>query len=218
MADAKKNIELPEAGVSQELDNFELWVVENRKKIVVVSAILIVVIATGVCTWRWFKNAENRSREAFGKAVTAEQIEAALKDYSKGPAAAAARVRLADEYARKKDYAKSASVLMDAVKDSTADIVIRSRAEINAGRYFELAGKDADAINAYTSVANNAAYQESTRAEAAYCLGCLYTAKKDTVKARDAFKRAIVSNPTSQTTVYWSQLAGRAMDRLPAGK
>ena len=32
MAD-KKNIELPEAGVSQELDNFELWVVENRKKI-----------------------------------------------------------------------------------------------------------------------------------------------------------------------------------------
>ena len=62
MAD-KKNIELPEAGVSQELDNFELWVVENRKKIVVVSAILVVVIATGVCTWRWFKNAENRSRD-----------------------------------------------------------------------------------------------------------------------------------------------------------
>ena len=41
---------------------------------------------------------------------------------------------------------------------------------------------------------------------------------KDNAKARDAFKRAIVSNPTSQTTVYWSQLAGRAMDRLPAGK
>ena len=104
MADGKKNIDLPEAGVSQELDNFELWVVENRKKILVVSAILVVVIATGVCTWKWFKNAENRSREAFGKAVTMEQIEATLKKYSEGPAAAAARVRLAEEYAKKKDY------------------------------------------------------------------------------------------------------------------
>ena len=218
MADGKKNIDLPEAGVSQELDNFELWVVENRKKILVVSAILVVVIATGVCTWKWFKNAENRSREAFGKAVTMEQIEATLKKYSEGPAAAAARVRLAEEYAKKKDYEKAAAVLGDVVKDSTADIFLRSRAEINAGRYYELAGKDAEAVKAYSSVANNAAYQESTRAEAAYCLGCFYVAKKDNAKARDAFKRAIVSNPTSQTTVYWSQLAGRAMDRLPAGK
>ena len=82
----------------------------------------------------------------------------------------------------------------------------------------EKAKKDAEAVKAYTAAANNAAYQESTRAEAAYCLGCFYVAKKDNAKARDAFKRAIVSNPTSQTTVYWSQLAGRAMDRLPAGK
>ena len=36
MADNEKkvtNIDLPEAGVAQELDNFELWVVEHRKKI-----------------------------------------------------------------------------------------------------------------------------------------------------------------------------------------
>ena len=76
----------------------------------------------------------------------------------------------------------------------------------------------AEAEKAYTSAANNAAYQEPVRAEAAYLLGCLYVAKNDNEKAQAAFKRAIISNPTSQTTAYWSQLASRAMDRLPAGK
>ena len=76
----------------------------------------------------------------------------------------------------------------------------------------------AEAEKAYTAAANNAAYQEAVRAEASYLLGCLYVAKNDTAKAQAAFKRAMVSKPTSQTTAYWSQLASRAMDRLPAGK
>lgn len=213
-----KNIEAPEAGVAQELDNFELWVVENRKKIVVISAVLVVVIATGVCLWKWHKGAENRSREAFAKAVTVEQIESALKKYSEGPAAAGARLRLADKYNEKKDYAKAAAVLSEVVKDQTADLYIRSRAEVNAGRFYESAKNLAEAEKAYSSAANNAAYQEAVRAEASYLLGCLYAAKNDNAKARAAFKRAVVSKPTSQTTEYWSQLASRAMDRLPAGK
>ena len=58
MADNKKqNIDMPDGGVSQELDNFELWVVENRKRILVVSAILVVVIAAAICTWKWYKGA-----------------------------------------------------------------------------------------------------------------------------------------------------------------
>ena len=69
-----------------------------------------------------------------------------------------------------------------------------------------------------SAAANNAAYQEATRAEAAYCLGCLYVAKKDYAKAKEAFKRAIVSNPTGQVTPYWSERAKRSLDRLPAGK
>ena len=221
MADNEKkvtNIDHPEAGVAQELDNFELWVVEHRKKIVVAAAILVVVIATGVCLWKWYKGAENRSRDAFAKAVTVEQIEATLQKYSKGPAAAGARLRLADKYNAKKDYAKAAAILAEIVKDQTADLYVRARAEVNAGRYYELANNAAEAEKAYTAAANNAAYQEAVRAEASYLLGCLYAAKNDTAKAQAAFKRAMVSKPTSQTTVYWSQLASRAMDRLPAGK
>ena len=221
MADNEKkvtNIDLPEAGVAQELDNFELWVVEHRKKIVVAAAILVVVIATGVCLWKWSKGAENRSRDAFAKAVTVEQIEATLQKYSKGPAAAGARLRLADKYNAKKDYAKAAAILAEIVKDQTADLYVRARAEVNAGRYYELANNAAEAEKAYTAAANNAAYQEAVRAEASYLLGCLYAAKNDTAKAQASFKRAMVSKPTSQTTVYWSQLASRAMDRLPAGK
>lgn len=213
-----KNIEAPEAGVAQELDNFELWVVENRKMIVVVSAILVIVIATGICLWKWYKGAEDRSREAFAKAVSVEQIETALKKYDKGPAAAGARLRLAKLYNDKKEYAKAAAVLADVVKDQTVDAYIRGRAEVNAGRYFELAKNLAEAEKAYSSAANNVAYQEPVRAEAAYLLGCLYAAKKDYPKAQSAFKRAVVSKPTSQATMFWSQLATRAMDRLPAGK
>ena len=213
-----KNIDIPEAGVSQELDNFELWVVEHRKKILVVSAILVVVIATGICLWRWHKGAENRSREAFAKAVTAEQIEAALKKHPKGPAASGVRLRLAEKYNAKKEYAKAAAVLSEVVKDQTADLYVRSRAEVNAGRYYELAKNVAEAEKAYASAANNAAYQEPVRAEAAYLLGCLYVAKNDTAKAQASFKRAMVAKPTYQATVVWSQLAARAMDRLSAGK
>lgn len=219
MADEnKKNIEMPDGGVSQELDNFELWVVEHRKGIMITAAILAVVIAAGVCGWKWYKGAEDRSRAAFEKASTAAELEANLKKYSKGPAAGNARIRLAKEYENAKQYDKAAAVLMEVVKDTTVDILVRSRAELNAGRYFELAKKDAEAINAYTAVANNAAYQESTRAEASYCLGCLYAVKKDTAKAQAAFKRAVVTNPTQQVTQAWSQKATLALDRLSAGK
>ena len=219
MADNKKqNIDMPDGGVSQELDNFELWVVENRKRILVVSAILVVVIAAAICTWKWYKGAEDRSRTAFAQATTQEQIESALKKYSKGPAAAGARVRLAEIYGKAKAYDKAAATLSEIVKDPTVDLLVRGGAEVTAGRYFENAKKEAEAIKAYTAAANNAAYQESTRVEAAYCLGCLYTQKKDFAKARDAFKRAVVTNPTSQVSDIWSKLAQRALDRLPAGK
>ena len=52
---------------------------------------------------------------------------------------------------------------------------------MNFVKYFEYAKKDAEAINAYTAAANNAAYQEATRAEAAafLCRFCEYHEEED---------------------------------------
>lgn len=215
---AKKNIDIPEEGMAQELDNFEVWVVENRKKIVVWSIILIIVIAAGTCIWMWYKGAEERSRNAYYKAGTVEQLEAAVKEHTKGPAAGGGKLRLAEKYAEKKEYAKAADVLSGVVQDTTVHVYVRARAEINAGRYYELAKKDAEAEKAYSAAANNAAYQEAVRAEAAYLLGCLYVSRKDNEKALAAFKRAVVEKPTSQATAHWSSLASKSIDRLSAGK
>ena len=214
----KKNIDIPEEGMAQGLDNFEVWVVENRKKIIIGSIILIVVVAAGICTWLWYKGAEERSRKAYYKAATIEQLEAAAKKHPKGPAAGGGKLRLAEKYGEKKEYAKAAEVLSSVVKDTTVNIYVRARAEVNAGRYYEQAKNIAEAEKAYTSVANNAAYQEAVRAEASYLLGCLYVSKKENAKALAAFKRAVVEKPTSQATLYWSSLASKSMDRLSAGK
>ena len=215
----KKNIDIPvETGVSQELDNFELWVVENSKKLMVFSGILIVVIAVGASIWNWQNETEARSRAAFAGAEKIEQIEQALKEHAKGPAATAARIKLARLYSADKKYTEAAKILETVAQDAEADAFLRSRAAVEAAGNYELAGKVDEAIKAYAAVFDNALTDETVRVEAAYAQGRLLAAKKDYAGASLAFKRAIVANPGSQTVAFWSQLAGRALDRLPAGK
>ena len=214
----KKNIDIPEAGVSQELDNFELWVVQNSKKLIVFSIVLIVVVAVGASIWNWQEGKEARSRAAFAAAKTIEDIETALTEHAKGPAATAARLRLARLYTADKKYDKAAEILKSVAADPEADAFLRSRAAVEAAGNYELAGKTDEAIKEYASVAENALTDETVRQEAAYAQGRLLAAKKDYAGASLAFKRAIAANPGSQASAFWSQLAGRALDRLPAGK
>lgn len=218
MAD-NKNVEIPaEASVSQELDRFEAWVIENSKKILIGSGVIVVVVAIVASIWMWVDGAEGRSRKAFAAAVTQEQIENTLKKFDKGPAAAEARVRLARILAKNKNYVKAAALLEQVANDPEAISFLRGRAAVDAAGNYELAGKAAEAEKAYAAAADNTAFDEAVRVEAAYGQGRLLAAKKDYAGARLAFKRAAVKNPANKSVSFWSGLAGRAMDRLPAGK
>ena len=215
----KKNIDIPaQADVSQELDNFEAWVIENSKKILIGSVILVVVVAVAVSVWKWIDGAEDRSRTAFASAASLEQIETTLEKFPKGPAAAEARIRLARMYAKAKDYTKAAATLEAVVNDTDAAIFLRGRAALDAAGNLELAGKSAEAIKVLASAADNTAFDEAIRVEAAYHQGRLFAAAKDYAAAKMAFKRAAVKNSTNKSVSFWSGLASRAMDRLPAGK
>ena len=215
----KKNIDVPaENGVSQELDRFEAWVVGNSKKIMICSGILVVVIVVAVSVWSWVKGAEDRSRQAFASATTQEQIESTLKKYDKGAAAAEARVRLARMFAKNKEYAKAAALLEQVANDAAVISFLRGRAAVEAAGNYELAGNAAEAEKAFAAAADNTAFDEAVRVEAAYGQGRLLAAKKDYAGARLAFKRATVKTPANRTVAFWSGLAGRALDRLPAGK
>lgn len=218
MADKKKAEVVVESGVSQELDNFEAWVIENNKKILAVCAGIVVVVAIAASIWMWIGGAEDRSRKAFAAAETREQIEAVLKDHSKGAAAAEAKVRLARLYSKAKEYGKAAALLETVSVDMDTVIFLRGRAAVEAAANYELAGKTDEALKAYAAAADNTAFDEAVRVEAAYNQGRLLAAKKDYAGAKLAFKRASVKNSADRAVSFWSGLAGRALDRLPAGK
>ena len=215
----KKNTELPvQTGVSQELDNFEAWVIENSKKILIGSGLIVVIVAIAASIWTWIDGAEDRSRKAFAGAVTQEQLETALTGYTSGPAAADARMRLARIYAKGKDYVKAAELLKKVSNDSAVSPFLKGRASADAAGYYELAGNIDEAIKAYAATADDVSFDEAVRVEAAYGQGRLLAEKNDLAGARLAFKRAAVKNPTSRSVAFWSGLASRALDRLPAGK
>ena len=218
MSEKKKAELVVESGVSQELDNFEAWVIENNKKILAVCAGIVVVVAVAASAWMWVSGAEDRSRKAFAAADTQEEIEATLKEYSTGAAATEAKVRLARLYSKSKKYDQAAELLGTVAVDMDAIVFLRGRAALESAGNYELAGKAEEALKAYTAAADDTAFDEAVRVEAAYNQGRLLAAKKDYAGAKLAFKRAAVKNSTDRSVAFWSGLAGRALDRLPAGK
>ena len=218
MANKNDNVTPVESTVSQELDNFEAWVIENSKKILWACGGIVVIAAVVSSIWLWVDGAEARSRKAFAAAVTREQIENTLKKFEKGPAAAEARVRLARIYSKEKEYDKAAELLKGVAKTDGIAEFVRGRAAIEAAANYELAGKTAEAESIYVYTADNTAFDEAARVEAAYNQGRLLAAKKDYAGAGLAFRRAIVRSSTSRAVSFWSGLASRALDRLPSGK
>ena len=55
MAEKKHTELVVETGVSQELDRFEAWVIENNKKILAVCVGIVVVVAIIASVWMWAK-------------------------------------------------------------------------------------------------------------------------------------------------------------------
>jgi tetratricopeptide (TPR) repeat protein len=218
MAEKKKTELVIETGVSQELDRFEAWVIENNKKILAVCAGIVAVVAVAATVWMWVSGAENRSRAAFASAETKTDIETVLKEYSSGAAASEAKVRLARMYSKDKEYGKAAELLNTVANDAEVIVFLRGRAAVESAGNYELAGKMDEALKGYAAAADNTAFEESVRVEAAYNQGRLLAAKKDYAGAKLAFKRASVKNSADRAVAFWSGLAGRALDRLPAGK
>ena len=218
MADKKDNGAPVDSTVSQELDNFEAWVIENSRKILWACGGIVVIAAVVSSVWLWIDGAEGRSRKAFASASTQEQIENTLKKFDKGPVAAEARIRLARMYAGEKKYEQAAELLKRVAESGGIAEFVRGRAAVESAANYELAGKTAEAENAYAYAVDNTAFDEAVRVEAAYGQGRLLAAKKDYAGARLAFRRAIVRSTTSRAVSFWSGLAGRALDRLPAGK
>lgn len=217
MAEKKDNNVGIESTVGQDLDNFETWMIENNKKILWACGGIVVIAAIVSSIWLWIDGAEGRSRKAFEAASTQEQIETALKNFDKGPAADAAKVKLARLYAKDKKYEQAAMLLKGVAESAGTAEFVRGRAAVEGAADFELAGKTAEAEQLYVYAADNTAFDEAIRVEASYNQGRLLAAKKDYGAARLAFRRAAVKNPSSNAVSFWSGLAGRALDRLPAG-
>lgn len=200
--------------VSEDLDRFESWVIENGKWILGACIVLVIVIAVVFSVMQYMERAKKENAELLAKADTIEALEKTLNGSSSEIGRDAALMRLAQLYIAKKDYA-SAIRKLDMVVQGMKEPYLAYRALLNIGYANELAGKPEAAIAAFVGVADASGAPADFRAEGAYGAGRLYYAKKDMSSAGKYFSRFDPAKTSSQQAKQWASLSRAVMNRLP---
>ena len=186
--------------VMDDFDRFEYFFATHWKHIVY-AAIAVVVIVAAIVSVKYFSNkSAEAAAAAYDKAEDIVQIEKAIKDHGKTPAAV--YLRLAGLYIAKKDYANARKQLVAAASDNKA-VEMQWRARLNLAYLDELEGKYAEGAKAFADFAKSVRTPGSAAyaAEAYVAAGRLYklAGKADDAKnILDAGRRFIQSVPADE--------------------
>ena len=200
--------------ISEDMDRFETWVIENGKYILVGCVVVVIAIAVVFSVMHFIEKSKQKSAEVLAKAATIEELEKTLNESSSEVGRDMALMRLAQLYIAKKDYA-SAIRNLEKVVQAMREPYIAYRAQLDIGYVNELAGKPEVALAAFAGVADAAAAPLDFRAEAAYAAGRLLYAKKDLTSAGKYFSRFDPARTASQQAKQWASLSRAALNRLP---
>ena len=206
--------------VMDDFDRFEYFFATHWKHIVY-AAIAVVVIVAAVVSVKYFSARSAASAAAaYDKAADIAQLEKAIKDHGKAPAAV--YLRLAGMYIAKKDYANARKQLITAAGDSKA-VEMQWRARLNLGYVDELEGKYAEGAKAFADFAKSVRTPGSAAyaAEAYIAAGRLYAAAGKTAEAKsvlEAGQRFLQTAPAAERNAlqsYAGQL-NNLLANLPA--
>ncbi len=200
--------------ISEDMDRFETWAIENGKYILGACIVVVIAIAVVFSVMHSIEKTKKQNAELLAKANTIEELEKALNATSSDIGRDMALMRLARLYIAKKDYA-SAIRKLESIVQGMKESYIAYRALLDIGYVNELAGKPEAALAAFVGVADAAGAPVDFRAEGAYGAGRLYYAKKDVTSAGKYFSRFDPARASSQQAKQWASLSRAALNRLP---
>lgn len=205
----QKQLNAEMSQVMDDFDRFELFFVENWKKIVIVAVLIVLGVAAVVSVRVYSSHRQMKAAVVFNQAVDIAALEKALADYGSAPSAGAARLRLAGFYIDGKDYAAARRQLEILAADSGAS-ELAWRAALNLGYLTELEGKTEEAAGIFAAfAAESAPGSEGYRAEASANAGRLYLKANMRQEARDVLEAARLqalgnpAAPEAQAVAMW---------------
>ena len=199
--------------VMDDFDRFEYFFASHWKHIVY-AAIAVVVVVAAIVSVKYFVNkSSDAAAAAYDKAEDIAQLEKAIKDYGKTPAAV--YLRLAGMYIAQKDYANARKQLVAAASDNKA-VEVQWRARLNLAYLDELEGKYAEAAKAFADFAKavrtpgSAAYAAEAYVAAGrnYLLANKAADAKSVLEAARRFIQAAPAAERSDLQAYTSMING----------
>ena len=100
-------------GISENFDKFELWFIENGKKIVAVCIVILIAVAAYYSVQYVIKKNKAEVSSKFANADTAEKLMTVLNENSNAPEAFAASLAVAADHVAKKEYDKAVDIYDD---------------------------------------------------------------------------------------------------------
>ena len=200
-------------GISENFDKFELWFIENGKKIVAVCIVILIAVAAYYSVQYVINKNKAEVSSKFANADTAEKLMTVLKENSNAPEAFAASLAVAADHVAKKEYDKAVA-LYTKISQSAGDEFVARKAALSVAYITEVKGKEKEAALLFARIADDIKAPEGIRAEAAYGAGRLYFKAKDTVSARKYLSLFNSSSMTGRDAGQWAALSRAILNRM----
>ena len=203
--------------LSENFDRFELWFIDNGRKIFAACiAILVLVAVFYTVKYVTEKNRAEVSAK-FANADTPEKLQSVLKDNAAAPEALSASFSLAADYAKKKEYDKAIALYTKLSQESKDEFLAR-RAALNVAYLTEIKGQKDSASLLFSRIADDLKAPEGIRAEAAYGAGRLFYGAGDMERARRYLALFNASGAVNREAGQWASLSRALLNRVPAPK
>ena len=171
--DKKINSGMGEALFSDR-ERFEMWFSENWKKAAVISLGIVVAISAAFGIAGHIKESRAQGAAELSAAATVDALKAALEKNASNPAAAVARLRMANMLFDAGRYSDAIVYLEQIAQDKNADTVLTETAKLNIAKALELSGKLEDAAKAFSASAAAANNNFAIKSEAGFSAARLY--------------------------------------------
>ena len=200
-------------GISENFDKFELWFIENGKKIVALCIVILIAVAAYYSVQYVIKKNKAEVSSRFANADTTEKLMTVLKENSNAPEAFAASLAVAADHVAKKEYDKAVA-LYTKISRSSGDEFVARKAALSVAYITEVKGKENEAALLFAGIADDIKAPEGIRAEAAYGAGRLYFKAKNTAAARKYLSLFNTDSMTSRDAGQWAALSRAILNRL----
>jgi len=205
-----------EPAISNMLDEFEIWMATNWKKVIIGVCAFAVVVSIVIIIQGLIRSADEKARRELANANTGDiaQREAIVSKHASHEATNYTRLMLAEDLIRSQkpeDLTKAREYLLAVANSPKAEHFVRIRAALDAASISETLGQKEDAAKEFETIANRSqTTPEDLRVEAAYSAARIFASLDQNMKA-DAMLKLIdldVSKPgLSETYVFWASLA-----------